>query len=59
MKTYQKLFNKITKEVKEYQKQKAYAKFKKIDTHEHVSDNADFEKFLEVMHYFNIEKVSR
>jgi len=56
MKTYREIFKKITQEVKEYQREKDYKKFKKLDTHEHVGDDADFEAFLEVMAEFNIEK---
>lgn len=57
MQTYKEVFNKITKEVKNHQQQKDYSKFKKIDAHEHITEEADFEKYLEVMDYFNIEKV--
>jgi len=54
---YRKLFRKITAEVKEYQQHKDYKKFKKIDTHEHVGNNPDFDRFLHIMDEFNIKKV--
>jgi len=47
MKTYQKLFNQITKDAKKHQKQKDYSKFKKIDTHEHITEEADFPEHKE------------
>lgn len=57
MTNYRELFKKILVEIKKYQGEKDYKKFKKIDTHEHVGDGADFEAFLEIMEEFCIEKV--
>lgn len=57
MKDYSEVFEHIFIEIKEYQKEKDYKKFRKIDTHEHVGDGADFEAFGEIMEEFCIEKV--
>ena len=57
MKNYDNTFNKILEEVKKHQEKKDYKKFKKIDIHEHITSEPDFDKFLEVMDEFNIEKV--
>lgn len=56
MRNYDQLFHQIIKEVKAYQKEKDYTKFKKIDIHEHVGQKADFEEFLKAMDRFNIRK---
>lgn len=56
IKNYNKIFNKILREVRDSQKKKDYRKFKKIDTHEHIKSDTDFNKFLEIMNEFRIEK---
>lgn len=57
MNTHTDLFKKITAETKLHQQKKSYKKFKKIDTHEHVGKQPEFDSFQQVMDEFNIEKV--